>query len=120
MFCCGSESNQDPKKKALGKRIDAIGWALFFIMIGGLLLTPEGTVPETAWLVGAGLIMLGGNIVRRLNGIKMEGFTVVLGVVALVSGLVGFVGADIPVFPILLIILGVSIILGPLFRKCKK
>jgi len=120
MGCCDSEKIQDPKKRALNARIDAIGWALFFIMIGALFLLPEGTVPQTTWLLGAGLIMLGENVFRRLKGIRMEGCTLVLGIIALTFGIGGFIGIGLPVFPILLILLGASIILGPLFRKKHK
>ena len=59
MNCCTQDKKLDPKKKILNARIDAIGWALFFIMIGILLLMPEGRIPETSCLIGAGLIMLG-------------------------------------------------------------
>ena len=66
--------NQDPKKKALDHRLDAIGWGLFLIMIGGLWLAPDGTVPEGAWLLGTGVIILGIMCIRYLNGIKVNGF----------------------------------------------
>jgi hypothetical protein len=72
MQCCDSNEIKDPKKRALSDRLTAIGWALFLIMIGGLLLVPQGRVPETAWLIGVGLIMLGINGLRRLNGIKVD------------------------------------------------
>ncbi|NQT22752.1 MAG: hypothetical protein HQ579_04845 [Candidatus Omnitrophica bacterium] len=117
MNCCSSDKNQDPRKAALCKRIDAIGWALFFIMIGILLLLPEGRVPETAWLLGAGIILLGGNVVRRLNGIKVDGVTAVLGILALGFGISGFFGVELPIFAILLILFGASIILKPLIAS---
>lgn len=120
MGCCDLDQKQDPKAKSLSERIDAVGWALFFIMIGVLLLVPEGRIPETAWLVGAGLIMLGGNAARRIFGIKMEGCTLGLGIIAVLFGISGFFGANVPVFPILLILIGANIILRPLFRKNKK
>ena len=52
----------------LGQRLERIGWALFLIMIGGLALLPDGWVPEGTWLVGTGLIMIGLNVVRHLQG----------------------------------------------------
>jgi hypothetical protein len=91
--------------------LDGIGWALFLIMIGGLWLMPEGTIPEGTWLVGAGLIMLGASALRALNGIKVGWFAVVLGIIALCTGVSGFFGVDLPWFPILLVLLGASIIL---------
>jgi len=109
-------STQDEQKSALNKRFESIAWALFLIMIGGIWLVPKERVPEGTWLVGAGLIMLGLNAARYLNGIKMSGFTIVLGFIAVVSGLSDFVGVDLPFFPLLLILIGASIILRPLIE----
>lgn len=105
---------EDAETMALKRRLDGIGWALFLIMIGGLWLMPEGTVPEGTWLIGVGLIMLGISAVRSLNGIKVSWFTVVLGVIALASGASGFFGVNLPWFPILLVLVGASIILEQL------
>src|SRR3972149_2042115 len=80
-------SIQDTQKAALNKRLESIGWGLFLIMIGGIWLVPDEQVPEGTWLIGAGLIMLGLNLARYLNGIRMSGFTIVLGILALASGL---------------------------------
>ena len=97
------------------KRLDDIGWALFLIMIGAIWLIPA--VPEGTWLVGAGLILLGINGVRALNGVKMSGFGIVLGVLALAAGLGGLAGVKVPVFAILFILIGASITLRPLVGK---
>jgi hypothetical protein len=102
---------------ALDKRLDSIGWALFLIMIGGLWLAPEGTVPEGTWLIGTGVIILGLMAVRYLNGIKVSGFWLVLGIVALAFGISSVFGLNIPVLPILIIIIGLNIILKPLIQK---
>ena len=111
-----NNNNKGTKEQIIGKRIDAIGWALFFIMIGGIGLAPKESVPEGAWLIGVGLIMLGGNAARYLNGLKVVGFTIVLGLIALGIGLSIMLGLDLPVFPILLVIVGLSIILRPLLK----
>jgi hypothetical protein len=101
-----------PAERArLGRRLDGIGWALFLIMIGGLWLMPERMVPEGTWLVGVGLIMLGISAIRSVSGIKVSWFTVVLGMIALATGASGFFGVNLPWFPLLLILVGLSIIL---------
>ena len=110
-------SIQDTQKAALNKRLESIGWGLFLIMIGGIWLVPDEQVPEGTWLIGAGLIMLGLNLARYLNGIRMSGFTIVLGILALASGLGDFAGIDLPLFPILLILIGASILLKPVFER---
>jgi len=102
---------------AVSRRLDELAWALFLILIGAIWLLPAGTVPEGTWLVGAGLILLGINAVRSIKGVKMSGFAIVLGVLALVAGLGHLAGVKVPVFAILFIIIGASIILRPLFAK---
>jgi hypothetical protein len=111
------QENKHPEKKALDQRLDALGWGLFLIMIGGLWLAPEGTVPEGTWLVGTGVIILGLMLIRYVNGIKVNAFWLVVGVIALGFGISDVFGLDVPVLPILLIIIGVHILLKPLLRK---
>jgi len=86
-------------------------------MIGGLWLAPKWTVPEGTWLIGTGVIILGLMCVRYLYGIKVNVFWLVLGIVALAFGISDVFGLNIPVLPILLIIIGANIILKPLLKK---
>jgi len=108
---------QETEEQVLNKHLERIGWALFLIMIAGIALVPDERIPKGTWPIGVGLIMLGLNAARYLNGIKMSGFTIVLGILALGSGLGDFLGVDLPLFPILLILIGANIILRPLFEK---
>lgn len=117
MKCCMFEKVEDPKKKAILDKINGIGFALFLVMIGGLLLAPKGMLPESAWLIGAGLIILGGNLARRLNGIRLCGCTIILGILLLVAGICGFYGVEFPFFPVLLILIGVSIVVELVTKK---
>jgi hypothetical protein len=100
-------------KEALNKRLESIGWGLFLVIIGALWLFPEGIVPAGAWLIAAGVIMLGVNAVRYLNDIKMSRASMLLGLLALLFGVGEFVGLDLPFVAILLIVFGASIILRP-------
>jgi hypothetical protein len=95
----------------LDGRLTSISWALFLIMVGGFLLVPSSSLPAGSWLIGIGLIMVGLNVARRMNGIRMSTLTSVLGIVALVAGLGDLAGVDLPVFPLLIILIGASIIL---------
>ena len=81
-----AQTNQK-QKDTLDKRLDAIGWALFFIMIGGLWLAPEGMLPEGTWLIGTGVIILGMTWIRRMNGLIISGFWVFMGILALGTGI---------------------------------
>jgi len=107
----------ETEEKAVNKRLETIAWALFLVMIGGIGLVPKERVPEGLWLVGAGLIMLGLNLARYLNKIKMSNGTLVLGILALLSGLGDLVGVDMPVFAILLILIGLHTILKLVFER---
>jgi hypothetical protein len=65
------------------------------------------------------LIILGLIVVRFLNQLQASGFWVFLGVLALASGLGDVFGLDVPVFPILLILIGAGIILRPLIERAR-
>lgn len=111
-------SAQDADKEALGRRLDGIGWGLFLVMLGGLWLVPEDWgVPEATWLLGTGVIILGLILARYLNGLQVSGFWLFLGALALGSGLADVLGLDLPVFPILIIIVGAGILLRLFLRS---
>lgn len=101
-------------KVALNKRLEESSWGFFLLMIGTLLLLPDGLVPQGTWLIGAGLIMLVLNCVRYVNGISASGFTVGLGLVAVLVGLTSFFGLRPPLFAIFLALIGLSIIVRSL------
>jgi len=113
------EKSAENGKQALNKRLETIGWGLFLIMLGGIALVPKETVREGVWSIGVGLIMLGLNAARYLNGIKMSGFTLFLGALALFTGIGEFLGMELPVFEILIILVGLNIIVKPLLEKRK-
>ena len=100
-------------KEAVNRRLEAIGWGLFLIIIGALWLIPDERVPDGTWLIAAGVIMLGVNIVRYLNDIKLSRASLLLGLLALIFGVGAFVGLDLPFVAILLIVFGAGIILRP-------
>lgn len=95
----------------LDHQIARIGWALLFIMSGGLLLLPD--VPRGTWLIGIAVILLGAQLVRFLNHIPMSTFSLVLGGLALVLGLAAVAGliTSIELLPVVLMLIGLSIVL---------
>ena len=102
-------------KRELNRRLETISWGLFLIMLGGFALLPS--VKEGTWLIGAGVIMLGLNAVRLALGIRTSGFTLILGTVALLSGIGSVYGIDFPVGPLLIILIGLAIIVRALDRS---
>ncbi len=73
--------------------------------------------------IGIGLILLGLNAARWLNGIPASGFTTTLGILALVLGglelanVVLHLSFELPVFAILLITLGVIFLAREILRR---
>jgi hypothetical protein len=107
----------DPEKAQLNKRMEAAAWGLFLIMLGGSLLVGRETVPKGWWTIGVGVIMLGLNLARYLTGIKMSGFTVVLGCLAVIGGILELTGKEQIEGAVLLIILGAYLLLKPYFDR---
>ena len=109
--------DQSKRNTVLDKQLETIGWGLFLVLIGVIWLVPDAHVPQEIWLIGAAAIMLGLNAVRYLNGIKTSRFTISLGFLAMAAGLGGLFGLKLPIFAIVLIFAGASIILKGLFEK---
>ena len=107
----------DPEKAALNKRLETVFWGLFLIMLGGWALIPSETIPKGAWSIGVGLLMLGLNLTRYLNKIRMSGFTTILGILALLGGIAEFLGWKSLDGALILIILGAYLILKPWVEK---
>src|SRR5512145_912638 len=110
-----SEIVIDPEKAAMNKRFESVGWGLFLIMLGGFMFIPDTTVSKGFWSIGIGLIFLGLNAARYLNGIRMSGFTTFLGVLSVVGGIVQLLGWKSMEGAFFLIILGAYLILKPWF-----
>ena len=107
----------DNDKKALNKRLETMGWGFFLIMLGGFTLIPDTTVSKGFWSIGIGVIFLGLNAARYLNGIRMSGFTTFLGILALLGGVVQLLGWRSMDGAFFLIILGAHLIIKPWFDK---
>ncbi len=99
---------------------ETIAWGALFIWWGVTELVQ--VLPEGTGLIGIGLILIGLNVARWMNGITISAFSSTIGVLALVWGGLELAGAllpwpfEIPVFAILLITLGV-ILLGREFLR---
>jgi hypothetical protein len=107
----------NPEKTALNKRFETVGWGLFLVMLGGFMLIPETSVSKGFWSIGIGVIFLGLNAARYMNGIRMSGFTTFLGILALIGGIVQLLGWKSMDGAFFLIILGAYLILKPWFDQ---
>ncbi len=114
-----SEVGIDPEKAALNKRLETIAWGTFLIMLGGFALVPGDTISKGWWSIGVGVIMLGLNAARYFNHIRMSGFTTILGILSIIGGVVQLFGVNNLGGAFLLIVLGVYLLLKPLFDQRK-
>ena len=105
------------EKAALNRRLEAIGWGLFLIMLGGFILVPHEVAHKGLWSIGVGIIMLGLNATRYLLKIKMSGFTTFLGIVSLIGGVLQLLGMHQLEGAILFIVLGTFLIVKPWLEK---
>jgi hypothetical protein len=112
----GAGAPEASEKVALNKRLEGMAWGLFLIMLGGSILVRGDAVPEGVWTIGVGVIMLGLNATRYAYGIKMSGFTTVLGLLAVGGGVAELAGVHDLGGAFLLIILGAYLLLKPWFE----
>ena len=99
--------------QTMHRNFETIAWSMFFIWWG---VTELFNFPAGIDAVGIGLILLGLNAARSLNGIPTSGLTITLGILALVWGGLELAQSvlalpfEMPVFAILLIVLGVILL----------
>lgn len=111
----------DEHRRVLNKKYETIAWGTFFIVWG--LTSLLKFLPDGTGTFAIGLILLGLNAARYYSQIPTSGFTLTLGVIALVLGGFDFMRAmlrlpfDLPVFAILLIVLGIVLLGREFFRK---
>jgi hypothetical protein len=98
--------------KGMGKRLDAMGWGLFFIWVGVSLLMDLG------WgvgLIGVAAIIFLGQSARKYHGLRIEQFWAVIGVLFLLGGIWELFQVQVGLVPILLIVAGCALLLS-MFR----
>ncbi len=107
------------------RKYNAIGWGLLFILWGITILFDS--VPFGVGVLGTGLILLGANGARALNGLPAKEDNTVLGILALSWGglelarpilrqLFEFADWDWAIFAILLVVLGIILLVRELPR----
>jgi hypothetical protein len=99
--------------------LGTIAWGAFFILWG--ITAMFKSLPDGTGAIGIGVILIGLNLARLWKGQPISGFTTTFGILALLAGALQLarpflhLSFDLPVFPILLIALGV-ILLGGVLR----
>ena len=101
-------------------RFVTTGWALFLILIGVIWLIPKDVVPEGAFFIGVGAILLGLSLAKQLVGLKTNETVIFLGIIAFAIGLRNLLALKVPIIPIVIIVLGVFILFAVFFKKKPK
>jgi hypothetical protein len=101
----------------LDRRLNDLGWGLLLMLTGAIWLLPEAQVPPGTWLLGVAVILLGVNVARYMMHIAVSGFSVALGVAALVAAASQMWRTDPPLVAIFLLVIGASLVAKPLFSQ---
>ena len=114
--CFGADGKPDFEKMMhfmdhhnRSRKLDAIGWALFFIWVGVAWIANVGF---GIGLLGVALIILGMQAIRRLLGINLEFFWIIVGIGFGIGGLWEYLDVQTPLAPIVLIIAGIALLVS--------
>ena len=110
----GQSGREVNNKSRIARRLDTIGWGLFFIWVGIVILADLG------WgigLVGVGVLVLAEQMVRIRCGLRPEGFWVVVGILLVVGGGWELMETHLWLVAAVLIIAGVALLLSAAREK---
>ena len=102
------------KSSKLSEMLEAVTWGALLVWWGVTELF--SSLPHGTGAIGVGLILVGLNVTRALNGLSARVWSTMLGVLALVWGGLDLAGSllylsfEMPTFAILLIVLGVMLL----------
>jgi len=104
-----SEELKTDETSELAHKLAVVGWSLFFIWVGIVLLVK---ISPSVGLLGVGVITLGMQVMRKYFNLKLEGFWVVIGLLFVLGGLWSLFEAKLPLVPILLIVAGLALLIS--------
>ena len=123
-WCCGPDGRPDfEKMKAfmhrhdLRSRFDAAGWALFFIWVGIAWLAEVGV---GVGLLGVAVITLGMQGLRKIYGVPVEGFWVLVGIGFAVAGIWEYWDIQLPLAPLIFIGVGVLLLFRTVWSRSRR
>jgi len=120
-WCCGPDGRPDFDKMTeymsdhdRTSKYDAAGWALFFVWVGVAWIANVGL---GAGLLGVAAITLGMQGLRKIVGVRVEGFWVLVGLGFAVAGLWQWLDVDTPLAPFVLIFIGVALFISRVWPR---
>lgn len=113
--CCGPDGRPDFGKMTdymvrhdRANKYDAAGWALFFIWVGIAWLAG---LSLAVGLLGVAAITLGMQLVRKISGVAVEGFWVLVGIGFALAASWQWIDLELPLAPVFLIAIGVALLI---------
>lgn len=107
-----------PKARRDGiKRITTIGWGLFFIWLGIVLMINAGS---GLILLGVGIISLGMQVARKYAGLESDGFWIIVGILFVIVGVWEMFDIDLPLMSVFLIVIGAVFLVSALKSRDEK
>ncbi len=120
-WCCGPDGRPDYDKMTTfmerherSSKFDAAGWALFFIWVGIAWLADVGL---GVGLLGIAAVTLCMQAIRKVSGVPVEGFWVLIGLGFTVAGCWHLFAAQLPLAPIVLIGVGIGLFFWVVWPK---
>ena len=108
---------QHPRVRAdTARRIGEVGWGVFLLMTGAFWAFGD-MLPSGAWLASTGILLLALNAARYATQVGVEGFTLVIGILALVAGITDLANVKPPLVAMSLMIIGLVVLGRPLFAR---
>jgi len=95
------------KKPTLAENYGRIGWALFLIALGVILIIPDSWMPDGIGRIALGALFLFFWVGGWIRQLEVNWFVLFIGIALVLSGSLEFVGLAISLFPLLLIAAGV-------------
>lgn len=108
------ELRQASIKSDLARKLDTAGWGILFIWIGVAWIASLGI---GVLLVGAAVVVLGGQFVRKAVGLPLQLFSLFVGLYLATAGLWRLAGLEADIVPVLLILAGAALLISALARS---
>ena len=105
--------DQTRQAEQAARRLAAGAWGVFFVWVGYALLME---LSMGVGLVGVGVVTLLAQGVRRVFGLPLEGFWVLVGLGFLAAGMWAVYAVEVPLAPVLLVGLGALLIVAALLK----
>jgi hypothetical protein len=104
-----NQTLESAQRSELPRKLEAIGWGLFFIWMGIALFAHIG------WgvgLLGVGIITLGAQAARKYFDLKLERFWVAVGFLLVVGGICKLFNVHLGLVPILCTVAGIALLVS--------